>query len=63
MATRRSVLLLAGITSLAGAVASQEVFAQNSRALDARAAQVIQHWTPERKAAAIPRDLVIDPRG
>jgi hypothetical protein len=63
MATRRLVLILAGITSLAGVVTTQAVFAQNGRALDARSAQVIQHWTPERKAAAIPRDLVIDPRG
>ena len=63
MATRRFVLVLAGITSLAGAVASQEVFAQSARALDVRSEQVIQHWTPARKAAAIARDLAIDPRG
>ncbi len=25
--------------------------------------QVVSHWTPARRAAAIPRDLVIDPRG
>lgn len=25
--------------------------------------RVIDHWTPDRRAAAIPRDLVIDPRG
>ena len=37
--------------------------AQSARALDARSARAIQHWTPERRAAAIPRDLVIDPRG
>jgi hypothetical protein len=29
----------------------------------ARRAQVISHWTAERRAAAIPRDLVIDARG
>ena len=63
MATRRFVLILAGITSLAGLVASQEAAAQSARALEARAAQVIEHWTPERKNAAIPRDFVIDPRG
>lgn len=28
-----------------------------------RAAQVIDHWTPERRASAQPRDLVIDSRG
>lgn len=63
MATRRFVLLLAGITSLAGVVASQGAAAQSDRALEVRAARVIQHWTPERKAAAIPRDFAIDPRG
>jgi hypothetical protein len=29
----------------------------------ARRAQVVSHWTAERRAAAIPRDLVIDSRG
>lgn len=37
--------------------------AQSQRALDARSARVMEHWTPERRAAAIPRDLVIDERG
>jgi hypothetical protein len=37
--------------------------AQSDRALDARAARVVEHWTPERRAAAVPRDLVIDERG
>ena len=37
--------------------------AQSARALDVRAAKAIEHWTPERRAAAIPRDLVIDERG
>ena len=37
--------------------------AQSGRALEARAERAIQHWTPERRAAAIPRDLVIDERG
>ncbi|HUQ28523.1 MAG TPA: Ig-like domain-containing protein [Usitatibacter sp.] len=42
---------------------SENAAAQSARALDVRAAQVIEHWTPERRAAAIPRDLVIDERG
>jgi hypothetical protein len=37
--------------------------AQSARGLEARAARAVQHWTPERRAAAIPRDLVIDERG
>jgi hypothetical protein len=40
-----------------------ESAAQSPRALDVRAAKVIEHWTPERRAAAIPRDLAIDERG
>jgi hypothetical protein len=28
-----------------------------------RHARIVEHWTPERRAAAIPRDLVIDSRG
>ena len=37
--------------------------AQNARALDVRNARVIEHWTADRRAAATPRDLVIDERG
>ncbi|GGO86937.1 hypothetical protein GCM10011348_38990 [Marinobacterium nitratireducens] len=36
--------------------------APNPAAENARA-RMIDHWTPDRRAAAIPRDLVIDPRG
>ena len=43
--------------------AAGETTAQSPRALDVRAAKVIEHWTPERRAAAIPRDLAIDERG
>jgi hypothetical protein len=64
MAFRRIVRVLAGfIAPLACVAVSQDVAAQNARALDARSAQVVEHWTPERRAAALPRDLVIDPRG
>jgi hypothetical protein len=31
--------------------------------VSAEHARVVDHWTPERRAAAIPRDLVIDERG
>lgn len=38
--------------------------AQSARpAIDANKARVAAFWTAERRAAAIPRDLVIDPRG
>ena len=46
-----------------GVAAAQEAAAQSQRALDVRAKEAIEHWTPERRAAAIPRDLVIDERG
>lgn len=44
-------------------LAAQSASAQSDRGLEARAARVIEHWTPERRAAATPRDLVIDERG
>ena len=44
-------------------LAAPDAMAQSARALDVRAAKVIEHWTPDRRAAAIPRDLVIDERG
>ena len=37
--------------------------AQNTARIDPAKARVIEHWTSERRANAIPRDLVIDPRG
>jgi hypothetical protein len=40
-----------------------EAAAQSQRALDVRSQAVIDHWTPERRAAATPRDLVIDEQG
>jgi hypothetical protein len=64
MAFRRIARVAAAfLAPLACLAVSQDVAAQSARALDVRAAQVIEHWTPERRAAAIPRDLFIDPRG
>jgi hypothetical protein len=64
MAFRPLARVFAGVAvPLACLAIAQDAAAQNSRALDARAAQVIEHWTPERRAAALPRDFVIDPRG
>jgi hypothetical protein len=59
--------LVRALTGLAASVtllvAAAPVLAQNAKAIDARAARVIEHWTPERRAAATPRDLLIDERG
>jgi len=46
-----------GVTLLSGNASAQK------RPIDPDKARVIEHWTPERRAAAIPRDLVIDHRG
>ncbi len=45
------------------ALVSLNAAAQGARPIDAGKARVIDHWTSERRASAIPRDLVIDPRG
>src|SRR5437870_2952573 len=44
-------------------LASGDATAQSQRALDVRAEQAAKYWTPARRAAATPRDLVIDERG
>ncbi len=49
--------------SLWTALFSANAAAQNARPIDVSKARVVDHWTSERRAAAIPRDLVIDPRG
>ncbi len=64
MTIRPFARVLAGFAAfLAGVAVSDNVAAQSARGLEASAAAVIEHWTPERRAAAIPRDLVIDQRG
>ncbi len=45
------------------ALFSLNAAAQDRRPIDVGKARVIEHWTSERRAGAIPRDLVIDPRG
>lgn len=37
--------------------------AQSQRALDVRSERAVKFWTPERRNAAAPRDLVLDERG
>ena len=49
--------------SIAIALGSANAAAQRAKPIDVSKARVIDHWTSERKANAIPRDLVIDPRG
>lgn len=54
--------LLAAV-SLSIVFSTDNAVAQNAHAIEASKQQVIDHWTPERRANAIPRDLVIDSRG
>lgn len=49
------------VTFLSVVFWSQAAFAANDKS--AKRAQVVSHWTAERRAAAMPRDLVIDNRG
>lgn len=64
MALRPFTRVLCGLIALVPAIfLVGNASAQSARGLDARAARVVEHWTPARMAAAIPRDLLIDPRG
>ena len=49
--------------SVSAALMSVNAAAQNRKSIDVDKARVVEFWTPERIAAAIPRDLVIDSRG
>lgn len=49
--------------SISIALFSVNAAAQNAKAIEASKARVVDYWTSERRANAIPRDLVIDPRG
>ncbi|NVK43354.1 MAG: hypothetical protein HWE39_19095 [Oceanospirillaceae bacterium] len=55
--------MLVSVLGLAALGAGPVVQAAPNPAAEAAKARVVKHWTPERRAAAIPRDLVIDPRG
>ena len=64
MTLRPLARVLTGLVALLpGILASGPAAAQSARGLDARSASVIEYWTAERRAAAIPRDLVVDERG
>ena len=60
--TSRSVLIQ-GIIATCFVLATGVAGAQGARPVNPASAAVFEHWTPERRAAAIPRDLVVDPRG
>ncbi|TNG00113.1 MAG: hypothetical protein EP297_04335, partial [Gammaproteobacteria bacterium] len=61
---QKNISITARITGLVIAffVSTTFAFANNGQ-IHADKRRVIEHWTPERMAAAIPRDLVIDERG
>src|SRR5687767_4671302 len=54
-----ATLLVASTTTIAAPSAG----VANKGGASAEHARIVAHWTPERRAAAIPRDLVIDERG
>jgi hypothetical protein len=58
-AAAAAVTLLAASTTNAAPPAG----VGNKGGASAEHARIVAHWTPERRAAAIPRDLVIDERG
>lgn len=64
---RRSIALgIAALLALAGLsmdATAAPVSANSGGAPSVAAQRVLDHWTPERLAQAIPRDLAIDPRG
>lgn len=53
----------AGVSIVVALLSGNAAAAQSTRPIDASKARIIEYWTPERRANAIPRDLVIDPRG
>jgi hypothetical protein len=60
----RTILTIIFTTAtLALTPVGQVAAAPNAQAIEASKARVVQHWTRERMQQAIPRDLVIDPRG
>ncbi len=49
--------------AMAVALLALNAHAQDRKPIDPGKAQIVKYWTSERRASAIPRDLVIDPRG
>lgn len=69
MTYEQTRLALLGVTVLVvAALSSQRAFAQeagqgNAGRMDPEKTAVIEYWNDARRAAAVPRDLVVDPRG
>lgn len=64
-ASLRAVALTLGTlgSAFGGVNSSQAAPPTQADAARLEHARTVAHWTPERRAAAIPRDFVIDPRG
>lgn len=60
---RGTVVAVAAVLAVAGSVIGVPTAAATPGAPDNRASDVAEHWTPERLAAAQPRDLLVDERG
>ena len=63
MTTKRTLVLSALLAVTATLFINASPVYAKGKPVSAEAKRVIDHWTPERRAAAIPRDLVIDARG
>ena len=61
--TRAVVTAFAAGATLLAAATTFAAPAGNARGASAEHARIVAHWTPERRAAAIPRDFVLDERG
>jgi hypothetical protein len=59
----RAAILSLFTALLADNLAAQQSDVGNDRSMDADTARVIEYWNQARRDSAIPRDLVIDPRG
>lgn len=59
----RALSLVGVVAAIFCALLSGNAAAQRANPVDPDKARVIEYWTSERRATAIPRDLVIDPRG
>ncbi len=55
--------LLFSLLLFTGNTVAQQAEPGNNRSMDPAKARVVEHWTNERRAAAVPRDFVIDSRG
>ena len=59
----RAVSFVPVVASIVCALLSGNAAAQRAKPIHPDKARIIEYWTSERRASAIPRDLVIDPRG